>query len=172
VLTEPQHFHGSLEYLRDTKKAQAATPLPLLRKDFIFNPYQIYEARAYGADCILLIVAILSPQKLAEILQLSRQLGMMNLVEVYNAAEAEIAVKSGVGIIGLNNRDLFTFKVDPKTASKLCPLIPPDRLVVSESGIKSHQDMVKLQQWGVNAALIGEALMSAPYITIKMKELL
>ena len=172
VLTEPQHFQGNLAYLRDIKKALAARPLPLLRKDFIFDPYQIYEARAYGADFVLLIVAILSPQKLAELLQLSRQLGMMNLVEVHNAAEAEIAVKSGAGIIGINNRDLFTFKVDLKTTSQLRPLIPPDRLIVSESGIKSRRDIVKLQQWGVNAALIGEALMSAPDIAVKMKELL
>ena len=172
VLTEPQHFQGSLEYLRDIKKALAARPLPLLRKDFIFDPYQIYESRAYGADCVLLIVAILSPQKLAELLQLSRQLGMMNLVEVHNAAEAEIAVNSGAGIIGINNRDLFTFKVDLKTTSKLRPLIPPGRQAVSESGIKIRQDIVKLQQWGVNAALVGEALMSAPDIAVKMKELL
>ncbi len=172
VLTEPQHFQGSLEYLRDIKKALAATPLPLLRKDFIFDPYQIYEARAYGADCVLLIVAILSPQKLTELLQLSRQLGMMNLVEVHNAVEAEIAVKSGAGIIGINNRDLFTFKVDLKTISRLRPLIPPDRLVVSESGIKSRQDIAKLEHWGVNAALIGEALITAPDIAVKMKEFL
>jgi indole-3-glycerol phosphate synthase len=172
VLTEPKYFQGNLAYLQDIKKALAARPLPLLRKDFIFDPYQIYEARAYGADCVLLIVAILSPQKLAELLQLSRQLGMMNLVEVHNAAEVETAVKSGAGIIGINNRDLFTFKVDLKTTSKLRPLIPPDRLVVSESGIKSRNDIAKLEQWGVNAALIGEALMSAPDIAEKMKELL
>ena len=93
-------------------------------------------------------------------------------MEVHNAAEAEIAVNSGAGIIGINNRDLFTFKVDLKTTSKLRPLIPPGRQVVSESGIKIRQDIVKLQQWGVNAALVGEALMSAPDIAVKMKELL
>ena len=172
VLTEPKYFQGNLDYLRNIKKALSARPLPLLRKDFIFDPYQIYEARAYGADCVLLIVAILSPEKLTELLQLSRQLGMMNLVEVHNAAETEIAVKSGAGIIGINNRDLNTFKVDLKTTSKLRPLIPPDRLVVSESGIKNRRDMEKLQEWGINAALIGEALMIAPDIAAKMKELL
>jgi indole-3-glycerol phosphate synthase len=144
----------------------------LLRKDFIFDPYQIYEARAYGADCVLLIVAILSPQKLSELLQLSRQLGMMNLVEVHNAAEIEIALRSGAVIIGINNRDLNTFKVDLKTTSKLRPLIPPDRLIVSESGIKTRKDMEELQGCGVNAALIGEALIAAPDIAAKMKELL
>ena len=172
VLTEPKYFLGSLDYLRDIKKALAAKPLPLLRKDFIFDPYQIYEARAYGADCVLLIVAILSPQKLSELLQLSRQLGMMNLVEVHNAAEIEIALRSGAVIIGINNRDLNTFKVDLKTTSKLRPLIPPDRLIVSESGIKTRKDMEELQGCGVNAALIGEALIAAPDIAAKMKELL
>ena len=172
VLTEPKYFLGSLDYLRDIKKALAAKPLPLLRKDFIFDPYQIYEARAYGADCVLLIVAILSPQKLSELLQLSRQLGMMNLVEVHNAAEIEIALRSGAVIIGINNRDLNTFKVDLKTTSKLRPLIPPDRLIVSESGIKTRKDMEELQGCGVNAALIGEALMTSPDLAAKMKELL
>ena len=172
VLTEPKYFLGSPDYLRDIKKALADNPLPLLRKDFIIDPYQIYEARAYGADCVLLIVAILSPEKLAELLQLSRQLGMMNLVEVHNTAEAEIAVNSGAGIIGINNRDLSTFNVDLKTTSKLRSLIPPDRLVVSESGIKNRKDMEKLQEWRVNAALIGEALMTAPDIAAKMKELI
>ena len=88
VLTEPKYFQGSLDYLRDIKKALADKPLPLLRKDFIIDPYQVYEARAYGADCVLLIVAILTPEKLSELLQLSHQLGMMNLVEVHNEAEA------------------------------------------------------------------------------------
>ena len=172
VLTEPKHFLGSLDYLRDIKNALAAKPLPLLRKDFIFDPYQIYEARAYGADSVLLIVAILSPAQLAELLQLSRQLGMMNLVEVHNPAETDIAVKSGAPVIGINNRDLNTFKVDLKTTSTLRPLIPSGRLVVSESGIKTRKDMQQLQEWGVNAALVGEALMTAPDIAAKMKELL
>jgi indole-3-glycerol phosphate synthase len=172
VLTEPKYFKGGLDYLLDIKKALAAKPLPLLRKDFIFDPYQIYEARAYGADCLLLIVAILSPFQLSELLQLSRQLGMMNLVEVHNAAELEIALNSGAAVIGINNRDLNTFKVDLKTTSTLRPLIPADRLVVSESGIKTRKDMQQLQEWGVNAALIGEALMASPDIAAKMRELL
>jgi indole-3-glycerol phosphate synthase len=172
VLTEPKYFQGSLDYLRDIKKALAAKPLPLLRKDFIFDPYQIYEARAYGADCLLLIVAMLSPVQLAELMQLSRQLGMMNLVEVHNTSELEIALHSGATVIGINNRDLNSFKVDLKTTSKLRPLIPADRLVVSESGIKTRKDMRQLQEWGVNAALIGEALMTSPDIAAKMRELL
>ena len=174
VLTEPKYFLGSLDYLLNIKKALAARPLPLplLRKDFIIDPYQVYEARAYGADCLLLIVAILSPAQLSELLQLSQQLGMMNLVEVHNAAELEIALKSGAPIIGINNRDLNTFKVDLKTTSTLRSLIPPGRLVVSESGIKTRKDMQQLQEWGVNAALIGEALMTSPDIAAKMRELL
>ena len=172
VLTEPKYFLGSLDYLLDIKKALAAKPLPLLRKDFIFDPYQVYEARAYGADCLLLIVAILSPAQLSELLQLSQQLGMMNLVEVHNIAEMEIALNIGASVIGINNRDLNTFKVDLKTTSTLRPLIPPGRLVVSESGIKTRRDMEKLQAWGINAALIGEALMTSPDIAAKMKELL
>jgi indole-3-glycerol phosphate synthase len=172
ILTEPKYFQGSLDYLLDIKKALAAKPIPLLRKDFITDHYQVFEARANGADSILLIVAILKPEKLSELLQLSHQLGMMSLVEVHNASELDIAVKSNAKIIGINNRDLNTFKVDLQTTARLRPLIPPDRIVVSESGIKSRQDMKKLKEWGINAALIGEALMTAPDIAVKMKELL
>jgi indole-3-glycerol phosphate synthase len=143
-----------------------------LRKDFIFDPYQVYEARAYGADCLLLIVAILSPEKLSELLQLNRQLGMMCLVEVHNEKEIEIALRSGAKIIGINNRDLNTFSVDLNTTARLRPLIPADRIVVSESGIRTHEDMEKLKEWGIDAALIGEALMSAPDIAMKMRDLL
>ena len=172
VLTEPKYFQGSLNYLSDIKKMLVDKPLPLLRKDFIFDPYQVYEARAYEADSILLIIAILTPEKLSELLQLSHQLGMMSLVEVHNESELEIAIKSNAKIIGINNRDLSTFQIDLKTTARLCPLIPLDRIVVSESGIKSHEDMRKLWDWVVNAALIGEALMTAPDIAAKMKELL
>jgi indole-3-glycerol phosphate synthase len=172
VLTEPKYFQGSLEYLRDIKKALADKPLPLLRKDFIVTPYQVYEARAYGADCLLLIVAILNTEQLAELLQLTHLLGMMALVEVHNEAELDVAINSGAKIIGINNRDLSTFKVDLKTTARLSPLIPRDRLVVSESGIKNHEDMRNLRDWVVNAALIGEALITAPDIAAKMRELL
>jgi indole-3-glycerol phosphate synthase len=172
VLTEPKYFQGSLNYLRDIKRDLVDKSLPLLRKDFIFEPYQVYEARAYGADSLLLIVAILTPERLSELLQLSKQVGMMCLVEVHNEAELGIALKSGAEIIGINNRDLNTFTVDLNTTARLRPLIPSDRIVVSESGIKSREDMKKLREWCVNAALIGEALMSAPDIVTKMRELL
>ena len=172
VLTEPRYFQGSLDYLTEIKKALGNMSLPLLRKDFIDDPYQIYESRAYGADAILLIVAILTPQSLAELLELSHQMGMSCLVEVHNEAEVEIALASGAGIIGINNRDLNTFTMDLATTGRLRPLIPPDRIVVGESGIKIRDDMEKLKKWGVDAVLIGESLMSAPNIAAKMKELL
>ena len=172
ILTEPKYFQGSLDYLRDIKKSLAAEPMPLLRKDFITDPYQVFEARAYGADGILLIVAILTTEKLSELLQLSHQLGMMSLIEVHTERELDIAIRSNAKIIGINNRDLNTFKVDLQTTARLRPLIPPDRIVVSESGIRSRQDMNNLKEWGINGALIGEALMTAPDIAAKMKELL
>ena len=171
VLTESRYFEGSLNHLKNIKTALGKT-LPLLRKDFIFDPYQVYESRACGADSLLLIVAILSPQPLAELIGLTRQLGMECLVEVHNEAELEIALKSPARIIGVNNRDLSTFAVDINTTRRLRPLIPADRIVVSESGIKDRADMARLRQWGVDAVLIGEALMSAPDIAAKMKELL
>jgi len=172
ILTEPRHFQGSLNYLAEIKKALVDMRLPLLRKDFIDDPYQVYEARAYGADAILLIVAILTPESLAELLELGHQMGMSCLVEVHSEAEVEIALASGAGIIGINNRDLSTFTVDLATTGRLRPLIPPDRIVVGESGIKGRDDMEKLREWGVDAVLVGESLMSAPDIATKMKELL
>ena len=172
VLTEPEYFQGSLDYLRDIKKALVDKPLPLLRKDFIIDPYQVYEARAYGADSVLLIVAIMTPEKLFELLQLTHQLGMMSLVEVHNEPELAVALRSNAKIIGINNRDLNTFKVDLKTTAGLRRLIPPGRIIVSESGIKNRHDIEKLKEWGIDAALIGEALITAPDITVKIKELL
>ena len=171
VLTEARYFQGSLNHLRDIKKA-LGNRLPLLRKDFLCDPYQVYESRAYGADSVLLIVAILTPEKLKELLGLSHELGMNCLAEVHNEAELEIALKGGARIIGINNRDLTTFTVDLTTTERLRPLIPKDRTVVSESGIKDRSDMGKLQKWGVDAVLIGESLMSASNIATKMQELL
>lgn len=171
VLTEAKHFQGSLDYLKDIKKALGKR-IPLLRKDFIVDPYQVYESRAYGADAILLIVAILKTEKLRELLRLAVQLGLSSLVEVHNKTELEIALKNEARIIGINNRDLTTFTVDLATTERLRPLIPPDRIVVSESGIKSRGDIEKMKQLGVDAVLIGEFLMSAPDIAARMKELI
>ncbi|MBI2831291.1 MAG: indole-3-glycerol phosphate synthase TrpC [Chloroflexi bacterium] len=171
VLTESKYFQGSIDYLRDIRKALGER-LPLLRKDFIFDTYQVYESRAYGADSLLLIVAILSPRELHDLLWLSRGLGMECLVEVHKKAELEVALKSGAKIIGINNRDLSTFEVDPDITRRLRPLIPQDRIVVSESGIRNRSDMDRLADWRVDAALVGEYLVSAPDIKARMRELL
>jgi len=171
VLTEPDYFQGSLDHLKEVKNT-VGDSLPLLRKDFIFDRYQVYEARACGASCLLLIVAILSTEKLQDLLGLSRKLGMCCLVEVHNKAELEIALSSESDIIGINNRDLNTFTVDLETTKHLQLLIPKGIVVVSESGIKSRDDMVRLNEWGVDAALVGEHLVTAPDIAVRMRELL
>lgn len=170
VLTEERYFGGSLEHLAAI--GEAMDNIPLLRKDFIFDPYQVHESRAYGAAALLLIVAILSDSELSELLSLSHELGMKCLVEVHNQAELEQAIMSGAQIIGINNRDLKTFAVDLETTRRLRPLIPEDRIVVSESGIKDRGDVQKLRQWGVDAMLVGEALVTAGDIDKKVRELL
>jgi indole-3-glycerol phosphate synthase len=170
ILTESKYFQGSLEHLRNIKKAIQGK-LPLLRKDFIVDPYQIYESRANGADSLLLIVAILNEKILKELLQLSHELNMSCLVEVHSETEVETALKSEARIIGINNRDLNTFNVDMGTTARLRRLIPQDKIVVSESGIRERMDIEKLNQLGIDAALVGEALMSAPDIAARMREL-
>jgi len=172
VLTDSKYFQGSLEYLNDIRNALNDIKVPLLRKDFIIDSYQVYEAKACGADSLLLITAILTAGELKELLDLSHELGMQCLVEVHNETEVEIAVKSRAGIIGINNRDLSNFEVDLATTGRLKSLIPEDRVVVSESGIKDRDDIEQLKRWGVNAVLIGESLMSADDIAGKMRELL
>jgi len=171
VLTEASHFQGSLAHLTNIRAALADKQLPLLRKDFLFDPYQIYESRAYGADALLLIVAILTSKKLGELLEISRRLGMSCLVEVHDEAEVATAIANGAGIIGINNRDLVTFEVDLATTARLIQHIPRDRVVVAESGLSERQDVEELINLGVDAVLIGEALMRAPDIAIKIKEL-
>jgi indole-3-glycerol phosphate synthase len=172
VLTDNKYFQGSLDYLREIKKALEDKNVPLLRKEFILDEYQVYESRANGADALLLIVAILDTEKLETLLELSHILGMGCLVEVHNESELETALSSGAGIIGINNRDLKTFEVDLDTTGRLRPLIPGDKVVVSESGIKDRGDMEKLAGWGVDAVLIGESLMASDDIAAKMKEFL
>ena len=169
VLTEVNYFQGSIDHLVAIREE---VRLPLLRKDFIFDPYQIYESRAYGADALLLIVAILSQEQLGELLSLGRSLGLRCLVEVHNEGEVERALSSGAEIIGINNRDLKTFIVDISTTRRLRPLIPKERIVVSESGISRREDVEKLKEWGVRAVLVGEALVTAEDIPTKMKELI
>jgi len=169
VLTEANYFMGSIEYLAAIKKVVG---LPLLRKDFIFDLYQVYESRAYGADALLLIVAILSQEQLKELVSLSHSLGLRCLVEVHNEGEVERAVLSEAEIIGINNRDLNTFSIDINTTRRLRPLIPQERILVSESGIKSKRDIEKLGKWGVDAVLVGEAMVTAGDVRAKMKELI
>jgi indole-3-glycerol phosphate synthase len=169
VLTEENYFMGRIEQLAAIKEVVG---LPLLRKDFIFDPYQVYESRAYGADALLLIAAILSQGQLKELTSLSHRLGLKCLVEVHNEDEVERAVLSGVEIIGINNRDLNTFAVDINTTRRLRPLVPKEKIVVSESGIKNRKDMEELGKWRVDAVLVGEALVTADNIRAKMKELL
>ena len=144
---------------------------PLLRKDFIVKPYQVYESRAWGADALLLIMAILTDDEFDELLSLSYDLGMQCLVEVHNEAELERALQKQVKIIGINNRDLTTMTVDINTTAKLRPLIPGGLIVVSESGIKERGDIERLESWGVDAVLIGEALVTAADTGAKIKEL-
>ena len=169
VLTETNYFMGSIEHLAAIKEV---VDLPLLRKDFIFDLYQVYESRAYGADALLLITSILSQEQLKELILLSHSLGLKCLVEVHNKGEVERAILSGAEIIGINNRDLNTFSVDINTTQRLRPLIPQERIVVSESGIKNKRDIEKLRKWGVDAVLVGEALVTADDIRAKMQELL
>jgi indole-3-glycerol phosphate synthase len=170
VLTEERYFEGSIEQLADIKTS--VTSIPILRKDFIFEPYQVYESRLYGADALLLIVAMLSSDTLTDLIVLSHKLGMRCLVEVHDEEEMERALACGAEIIGINNRDLRTFKVKLETTKRLRPLIPRDRIVVSESGIRERKDVQKLRGWGVDAILVGETLVTASDVAGMMRELL
>jgi indole-3-glycerol phosphate synthase len=169
VITEEDFFQGNLEYL---VQARAAVSLPLLCKDFIFDPIQILTARAAGADAVLLITAILTQDSLVQLLKMARSLGMSCLVEVHDAEELARVIETDARIIGINNRDLKTFQVDLDTTLKLCSNIPPDRVIVSESGIQRHKDLQKLAAAGVDAVLVGTSLMRADDPGLKLRELM
>jgi indole-3-glycerol phosphate synthase len=156
VLTEEEFFQGALAYMRD---ARAATSLPVLRKDFIVEPWQVWEARAASADSFLLIVAALEPAALAELLALGRELGMEPLVEVHTAEELSVALGAGARIVGVNNRDLHTLEVRVETSHELIAAIPDECIAVSESGLRSADDLTRLHRAGFDAFLIGEHLM-------------
>lgn len=158
VLTDVDFFQGSLSYI---PAVRSAVPLPVLRKDFIIDSRQIREARAYGADAILLIAAILETSQIEEYLALATELGMDALVEVHDEHEAEKAVAAGSRLIGINNRDLRDFSMDLNTTFRLQKMIPPEIPLVSESGIRDFQDMKRLAEHGIRAALVGETLMRA-----------
>jgi indole-3-glycerol phosphate synthase len=158
ILTEPEFFGGSLD---DLRHARAACSLPLLRKDFIVDVYQLVEARLAGADAALLIVAATGDELLRELLAFGHEIGLDLLVEVHDEDDAEIAVAAGAEIVGINNRNLKTLEVDPETVLRLLPDIPAGTTVVAESGISDPADVRRLEEAGVDAILVGEALMAA-----------
>ncbi|HSA81130.1 MAG TPA: indole-3-glycerol phosphate synthase TrpC [Geminicoccaceae bacterium] len=156
VLTEAEHFQGADRHLED---ARAAVSLPCLRKDFILEPYQVVETRALGADCMLLIMAALDDRQARELADLARELALDVLVEVHDAAELDRALRLEARLIGINNRNLKTLRVDLATTEELAPRVPPDRLVVAESGLDSHPDLERMAAVGARCFLVGEALM-------------
>lgn len=158
VLTDREFFQGAPEHLA---AARAACALPVLRKDFIFDSYQIYEARAIGADCILLIAACLAVGEMKNLEVLAHALGMAVLVEVHDAAELEAALELRTPLVGINNRDLRTFDTRLETTLRLLEYMPENRIVITESGIVTPRDVARMRQHGVNAFLVGEAFMRA-----------
>jgi len=168
VLTDIDFFQGADAYLQ---AARAACALPVLRKDFFIDPYQVYEARAIGADCILLIVAALDDAMLRELLQLAGKLGMDALVEVHDAGELERALALPARLVGINNRDLRTFETSLETTLGFLGQIPDDRIVVTESGIHTPDDVALMRARGVNVFLVGEAFMKAADPGAKLAEL-
>jgi indole-3-glycerol phosphate synthase len=169
VLTDRNYFQGDLEYL---KQVREATVVPLLMKDFIIDPYQLYQARMHGADAVLLIAAILSAGRLSRFLGLAAGLGLSSLVEVHSRDDLKKALAADALIIGINNRDLKTFEVSVETTRRLAPLVGPGKIIVSESGIHSKEVMASLVRQGVHAFLIGEALMRAEDMGSALRSLL
>ncbi len=169
VLTEEDYFQGKLEYVERIKRI---TTKPILRKDFIFDEYQIYESKAYRADAILLIASILDRNQAADCLYLSNEIGLSVLFEVHDFRELEMALFINADIIGINNRNLKTLSVDFNTTLKLKNEIPPHKIIVSESGIKTREDVLKLEDAGVDAILVGTVFMEAGDIERKIDELL
>jgi len=169
ILTEEKYFGGKIE---DMVSIRSEVDIPLLRKDFVWDRYQVYESAAYGADAVLLIVALLRQHQLNELMSLSHHLGMDCLVEAHNENEVEMALSADAGIIGINNRDLDSFRVDIDTTRRLRDMIPDGKIVVSESGIRRRADMEQLKKWGVHAVLVGEALVASESIEEKMREIM
>jgi indole-3-glycerol phosphate synthase len=168
VLTDERFFQGSLADLQEVRRSVS---LPVLRKDFVFDPYQVYEARAAGADAVLLIVAILNDDQLGALHQLVSELGMAALVEVHDEAELARAIAVGPGIVGVNNRDLNTFQVNLQTTARLRSLVPADVLLVAESGVHTRAEVAQLAAMGADAMLVGETLVCAKDVGGKIREL-
>jgi indole-3-glycerol phosphate synthase len=169
VLTDEPYFQGKDEFVR---QARDATKLPVLRKDFMIDPYQVVEARALGADCILLIMACLDDYLAAELARLAHKWGMDVLVEVHNAAELERALKIDSDLIGVNNRNLKTLAVDLATTEQLAPMVPKDRVLVAESGLGSPADLLRMAKVGASAFLIGESFMRKPDVEAAVRAML
>lgn len=169
VLTDERFFDGKLEYLKQVKER---VTIPVLRKDFIIDEYQIYESLVNGADALLLIAQILTQEELTRYLNLTKELGMDALVEVHNEEDVEKSVNSNAVIIGINNRDLTNFDVDISTTQRLIRLIPDTKIIVSESGIETYEQVMFLKSLGVNSVLIGETLMRSENIGEKVRELI
>ena len=169
VLTDERFFEGHIEYI---KKVKESVSLPILRKDFIIDEYQVYESVAAGADAILLIAELLSTNEMSKLYNLATSLGLDVLMEAHTEEDIEKVLSAGGGIIGINNRDLHTFKLDFSVTQKLIRLIPQNKIKVSESGIRTYEDVMFLKSIGVNAVLIGEAFMEAGDIASKMREVM
>jgi indole-3-glycerol phosphate synthase len=169
VLTDGPHFQGSPAHLAE---ARAAVALPVLRKDFMLDPWQIGESRAMGADCVLLILAALTDAEAAELEQAAHALGMDVLAEVHDAAELERALQLKTSLIGINNRNLRTLRTDVATSLTLAPLVPRERLVVAESGLRTHDDLRRLADVGVGAFLVGESLLRQADVAAATRALL
>ena len=169
VLTEPRYFRGDAD---DLIAARAAVTVPVLRKDFILDPWQVLESRAIGADCILLIIAALDDGRARELAAAAAEVGLDVLVEVHDRAELDRALALGAPLIGINNRNLSTLAVDLATTEALAPLVPADRLVVGESGLASAADLTRLASVGVRAYLVGESLMREADIAAAVRRLL
>ncbi len=169
VLTDREFFHGAPDYLTAIKETAR---IPVLRKDFIIDPYQIYESKLLGADALLLIAGLLPEIRLREYIALALSLGVWPLVEVHASADLAVALSAGAEIIGINNRDLHTFTTNIDTTRQLAPSIPPGKTVISESGIRTREDITRLMESGIHAFLVGEALISAADPGRKLRELL
>ena len=169
VLTDEPFFQGSLEYLRNVRQA---VDVPLLRKDFIVDRYQLLQAREAGADCVLLIAECLAPGELKELHDQSLELGMQTLIELFDPGNLDAVIQTGTKLIGINNRNLHTFETNLRHTLDLRPQIPADRLVVGESGIRSHEDLLMLGRGGVKAVLVGESLMRQDDIVLATRQLL